>query len=308
MQPWSEPALSDICTRNLIYFDPEHEAVCRRICKVIGIDLFPDSEGQHCWYLKEESWEQIRTTENQFAKASVGCFDPVVLDKMDQSRSNLLFLGERGYLEGIVHFTDYVKMPVYESLFCNLFQFEKGLRSYLTRKKFNYSHLKAYFEYKIEKERRKKKKGSKALKEYEDKLKKMREDKFEKNASQYGNLQLSYLYDLMKFGISGYHEKPLHDLAFIKANQSYQKINDLRNIIMHAKDVTIWDHGVPHKFSQFKEFFGQVEALKSAFFQLDDLLSGNEETNNEETSNKDLLTKLKKLSDEDLRSKFMHHD
>lgn len=303
MQPWSEPALSDICTRNLIYFDPEHEAVCRRICKVIGIDLFPDSEGQHCWYLKEESWEQIRTTENQFAKASVGCFDPAVLDKMDQSLSNLLFLGEPGNLAGIVHFTDYVKMPVYESLFRNLFQFEKGLRSYLTRKKFEYSHLEAFFEYKIKKES-----GNKQKEYYDDKLKNMREGEFKEKAKQYGNLQLSYLYDLMKFGISGYHEKPLHDLAFIKANQSYQKINDLRNIIMHAKDVTIWDHGVPHKFSQFKEFFGQVEALKSAFFQLDDLLSGNEETNNEETSNKDLLTKLKKLSDEALRSKFMPHD
>lgn len=303
MQPWSEPTLSDICTRNLIYFDPEHEAVCRRICKVIGIDLFPDCEGQHCWYLKEESWEQIRTTENQFAKASVGCFDPAVLDKMDQSLSNLLFLGEPGNLAGIVHFTDYVKMPVYESLFRNLFQFEKGLRSYLTRKKFEYSHLEAFFEYKIKKES-----GNKQKEYYDDKLKNMREGEFKEKAKQYGNLQLSYLYDLMKFGISGYHEKPLHDLAFIKANQSYQKINDLRNIIMHAKDVTIWDHGVPHKFSQFKEFFGQVEALKSAFFQLDDLLSGNEETNNEETSNKDLLTKLKKLSDEALRSKFMPHD
>lgn len=291
MQPWREPTLSDICTRNLIYFDPEHEAVCRRICKVIGIDLFPDYREDWCWLLEDGTWKEKPIPKDQIAHLQTGCFDSEVLKRMEESPSNLLFVKNHYALEGVVHFTDYVKLPVYESLFRNLFQFERGLRNYLGRKGIGYGDLEAYYA---------------SIHQGEDshewkRLGELRRKNFRKEAKTYGNLQLAYLLELMLFSTARDNQDRLGELSFLEP--VIQPIKNLRNTIMHAKDVAVWDHGVPHNFKQFQKFFRQVEDLKSAFFRLSDLLSGNKET-----SNKDLLTKLKKLSDKDLRSKFMQHD
>jgi hypothetical protein len=54
---WIEPTIDQIQTSGIIYFSEELQNECKRICKVLKIDNFPDISGEKFWLLSGNKWK-----------------------------------------------------------------------------------------------------------------------------------------------------------------------------------------------------------------------------------------------------------
>jgi hypothetical protein len=293
MEIWKEPELGEISTKNLIYFDKNHHRACRKICEVIGIDFFPDINEKCFWKFEDESWNPYTFSENQFVNPKLGCFDQSILMFLERNPSNLMFVKNQFLIEGVVHFTDYDKLPIYESLLRNLFVFERGLRTFLGSKNIGYDDFEKYYESICNI------KNKFALK----RLKELQNPRFKENARHYGSLQLLYLSELIRFSTDISNRNKFLETDFIdNLKEVGDDIIEVRNTIMHAKKISIWEHDVRHDFNQFKRFFIKINKLKSIFFHLYSLF-----IKKKEVYSRRLLKELNEIEDDnELRVKFMN--
>ena len=290
---WIEPSLEAITTTNVVFFDKDFENTCRRVCKTLDIDLFPLFNNDNAMTLYEGRW--IKQSVNDYQKIDNNSliFDKSVIEKMDNAPSNILFVyDEQNIFFGIVHFTDFHKQIVYQSLYQNFYEFETNIREYLTLLGIKYYDFEKYYEYKIKKD-----KSDYNLK----KLALLKDSKFREEADKLANLQKLELREKLLFMKSSYHygkDKPL-PLKYI----NIETISELRNIIMHSKDFTGHTTDIPHDYKTFKDFFNAVKDFKDGFLCIKNLRQKQMEEN-QRVFNSSRLAQFEKMSDAEIERFF----
>lgn len=294
---WSEGNLETIVTKRLFYFDKEVSSTCFRICRMLDIDVFPKyNGGAYYKYDKiKETWVEAALTENQKVNSDTLVFNDRLINKFEDSPSQILFVFAHGLFQGIVHFTDYGKKVVYHDLYKNYFEFEKQLKEFLIIKGFGADSFINYFEFKA-------KKYPKNSEEYQKKKKKLETEKL--------NYPLDTLLtiDLLEFCYSSFHDFNKTERP-IKINDGEKTaINKLRNIVMHSKDNTGISSTMPHNFLRFKrDFFEPVQIFKKHFLLLNKQIQAHN-IHQKPILNKILLSNIDKLSDSELQRLFFDYE
>lgn len=297
---WTEPTVEDIATKEVIFYSPKFRKVCIRICKDIGIDVFPDIDAQHYWKWEEDGWNKYPISGDfQTLSETEPVFSRNVMEKLNAAPSNILLLkNEAGVISGILHFFDFQSISIYQALYRNFFLFEGSLRQYLSELGYTYEDVKAYYQHKEEKE-----KNQERRKFYRRRIDDMNGEKFQKEARNLKNFQKLEFRELVLFSISSTHKKSRSKQNPKLDGIQETKIADLRNTIMHSKDNTGASEVTLHDLESFNVFFDQVQAFKNAFQilrkQIQELLAQKQDQKNTWK-----LKSLSGLNDEQLRDYF----
>lgn len=299
---WAENKIIDVTTSQVFYFDNTREVTVNRICDELKVDIFPSIDHKTYFSRINEKWEQLEIKEFQKIEYDTLAFDKSILERFHQSPSNLLFVFEQGCFKGLLHFTDYGKKVVYETLYHNFFEFEKSLKQYLISKEYGYDKFIEYLERKAEKVSS----GSKNFGELQKKIERI--NKFRDTSP---NLDLFTLLELLLFTIADIHEKPLVKFkkeSILTNDQGKGSIDNLRNMVMHTRDTTGMTETLPHNFDRFRTFFFlPVMEFKEAFRTL--LKQWAEENiERRERDNAKLLDYLYSLGSDQLHQKFFNYD
>ncbi len=263
---WIEPSIESIITSGIIYYSHDQRNICERICKVLKIDLFPDSDQEHFWCISNNGWtKQNIKEEDQKINSKTLVFDDVVIDKMKNANSNILFCFNENIIEGMIHFTNYDNQLIYQALYQNFYIYETNLREHLSSLNFNYKDFEQYYAYKLNKS-----KNEKDREFYCKQLDRIRSQKFIEEAKQLRPLQRLDLLELMLFAKSSYHKAEMPQIIGLKKISS-DNISKLRNTVMHSKDFIGSSDNQPYDFETFQNFFKQVINFKKDFMLLRDL-------------------------------------
>ncbi len=290
---WIEPSLEAITTTNVIYFDKDFENTCRRVCKILDIDLFPLFNSDCAMTLHKGRWIRQPVKDCHKINNNTLIFDRSVIEKMDNAPSNILFVyDEQNSFFGIVHFTDFHKQIVYQSLYQNFYEFETNIREYLTLLGFKYYDFENYYEYKIKKD---------ISDYYLKRLALLRNPRFREEADKLANLQKLELREKLLFMKSSYHKGKDKTLPLNFKN--IDSISELRNIIMHSKDFTGHTADIPHDYKTFKNFFNAVKDFKDGFLFIKNLRQKQLEEN-QQKFNSSRLAQLERMSDAEIELFF----
>lgn len=298
---WNDLPLESVITRNLFYFDESKKDTCERICKKLEIDCFPDLSKNIFWIFEDDVWKpnEIKPNEIKTLAEIYNPFDEKLLKLYDSNHSNIVFVSSNSMVDGIIHFTNYENETVFSNLYRNFHVFEKHLRSHLISLDLNFEYLKNYFE----------KKQSDSIKEndkryYQKKLDRFKSDEFnEKNPYQ----ELDFG-DLLNFTVSDEHDiVTLNKIDIIKLKIEDKKILDeiteLRNQIMHHKQVSGENKYSLHNFFAFEKFFLRVLKFKKAFFSLSKTFADNT-LDNKKIINSKKLELIGQMSNSEIKEYF----
>lgn len=263
---WSEPILSSISSKNILYFSEPQKNVCERVCNSLKINIFPDLDQVHYWELSNGNWQKYPIKDFQKIDNNTQVFDERVLEEICKAPSNILFVFENNELCGILHFVDFDSISIYNSLYNHFYQFENNLREYLSLKGIKYKSFIEYFEYK------KKKFGD----YYDNRIKLLKSNKFYQEAIELPNLHKLQLSDLIRFSTSSFVRQ---EYGFRVGDNKLpvKSILDLRNTIMHSKGFTGQGEVYSHSLGAFTNFFKQVLDFKYIYSLLWDIIRENQE-------------------------------
>lgn len=261
---WIEPNIDSICTTGIIYYSDEYKETCKKICKVLKIDLFPDADQKSFWNLNDGIWEKENIKETQKAFLENKSFDIEVLNNLRLSNSNILFCYHKDFLAGIMHFTNYNDQLIYQSLYQNFYAFETNLREHLISLGYNYKDFENYYKYKASNE-----KSEKSKNYYNKQLEKIQKEKYIE-AENLRPLQRFEFKELLSFSISSFHNSnKLKDIGLVLIKES--EISLLRNTIMHSTDFVGASENTPFEYTTFEVFFKRVLEFKKAFLLLNNI-------------------------------------
>lgn len=266
---WKDISLNEVTTQSVIYFEEEYKDTCSKICDVLSIDCFPSIDENSYWKITNGSWEKknidYQTLDIKHA------FDKRLLELYSKNDSNIVFVSDKKFINGVIHFTNYESAQVYSALYRNFNVFEKTLREYLIMNGLDDEKYLGYLEnYKMKRERGR---GQQIAERRIDELKRVIGHK--------RSFENHYLLEIMEFSVSSFHPKNLLeklDLSFLKAKQVFESredsvmklVNRLRNQVMHHDNISGQSVFTPHNFEEFKQFFELVLIFRSAFEQLSD--------------------------------------
>jgi len=232
------PEFQDIMTTEVAYFeDFEKEEDAKRFCEDRDITYLPlKSNNLLVREFKNGYFFETELRDNQKIVPTKKIFEKDVLELFEKNR--VLFVFGNGKLEGIVHYSDYNREPVYIYLYSQILNFEKSLREILVKNGLKNEDMIEYF-------KRKASEGESNFKEKLDYIEKSRE-----TLKSFSEFQFFYLSDLIYL---------LDHHGLMKIDR---RANDLRNYVMHSKDfVEHKDFRVLpslYEFSSFKRFFNLV--------------------------------------------------
>jgi hypothetical protein len=219
---------ADIMERDLYYYDPSREDVCRQFCEMLRISYLPalsDRASYFSWNVADDCFEGPHQVG---AEVSVSIdddiFHPSVLKKFGNHHHNVLFVLEEKRLAGVVHIADYNKNAVLLTYYAFLLDFEKKLRELLIFSNKTNDDIIDYYKRMIdvlyggpmEHCRR----------QYNDY---MRNDKKIKMMEALGPFQAFPIADLMYYA----REQKILDIELT----DIQELKELRNSTMHGQDV-----------------------------------------------------------------------
>jgi hypothetical protein len=299
---WKDVNIEEVTTYNVIYFEEEFKDTCSKICEVLSIDCFPSIGEMKYWKRTGNSWEKksINYNTNSIKEA----FNKDLLELFSANDSNIVFVSNNSFINGIIHFTNYESAQVYSALYRNLNVFEKSLRDYLIMNGLNdYTYIDYLSNFKIPKE------GKKSEERLFKRLEKLREYHGKKRS-----FENHYLIEIMEFSTSSFHSiETLEqlDLDFLKESIDFKNqkesimklINQLRNQVMHHDNISGQTVFTPHNFKEFKIFFELVIVFRSAFEKLSERI---DKLNKQKsfTINKKKLELLSKLNDKEISDYF----
>lgn len=122
------PKFNDIMTRDIVFYDKEYKDVCAGFCKARNINYLPaihDSNLGFKYSEEKNSFEQFAIKATNCVNSGESIFKRGVINKFKNNK--ILFVMENGELEGVVHFCDYNRPPVYEEIYKKLYKLERGL-------------------------------------------------------------------------------------------------------------------------------------------------------------------------------------
>jgi hypothetical protein len=245
--------ISDIETKDLLFFDAELKEKCFKFCVQRDIEFLPALEDATQIYVRDDAVQDFKVESiseprkiNGFQRA----FDLQVLNAFRQN--HLLFVFTGGELSGVVHFSDFNKSIVSTYLFEVFFQYEKTLRIFLQECRLGNSDIVTFFENKV----------SQAKKDSSRDFYQGRIDGYLKNKTEIDKLppfQSFYLDDLISF-------------ANVHGNNLSIDVIELRNMIMHAHELVNMENWSADNFIfdfvSFEKFFRHAIALQNDYKRL----------------------------------------
>lgn len=254
---WKELKVHDIASTNLYFYDNDHKATCEKICKSLGIEVFPEISGQNyqTFDTNNHSWSTSKISETQKIQITQSIFASDTFLKIKQTPSNILFAFDKDVFEGLLHFTDYSIQQVYNVLYQNFHEYELGIRKLLWTKGIKGEQILEYFQYKHKKDK---------LNEY---FSRMAKEYHPDISKPYDSLLLS---DLLNISISSYLKKKLNLNQLISLEETDKKgIINLRNLVMHSKDYKGRKERFPYNLDDFaNNFFNPLLSFKKSFTEL----------------------------------------
>lgn len=295
---WNDLPLDSVITKNVYYYDESKKATCQKICNKLEIDCFPDLfDNKRFWILDDNLW---RSNEINYSVENItNPFDERLLNLFRINHSNIIFASSDSLIDGIVHFTNYENEDVFSCLYRNLHVFEKNLRTHLISLDLDLECLKRYFNYKITE-----------CKSVEKKSYYLRIlNRFSKgDLNEQNPYQELDFGDLLNFSCStNFHNKEMLEKIGIeklkKEGISIEDLRELRNTIMHSKQVSGESKHTLYKFSSFEIFFKRVLALKKAFLSLSMTVS-HYKLDKRRNENLIKLELIDKMSDSEIKEYF----
>jgi len=239
--------IADIQTSEIKYYDELYEDICFKFCNERNIDCLPSLEDSNTVYVKGEKDKKFKIEEikeNRIVNQFEHIFSPNLLGKF--SDNHLLLAHNNSELVGVIHFSDYNKPVVMTYLYSQIASYERILRNHLYVRKFQNSDIIDYFKWKKDKAKRDNDKDF-----YSRKI-----NKYKRNATEVEKsspFQSFYLTELIGF------------LNHKGSKLNHNNVTELRNMIMHARDlVSLEDWNTRdfiYDFESFKKFFGSVTIL-----------------------------------------------
>lgn len=236
-----EPTFEDIMTRDIYFYEDFKEDEAKSFVKERDITYLPSKiDNSYLYKLVNNSFKKIKVREEQIIKPNKKIFDEDMLELF--RKSEVLFIFENGLIEdglkGVVHFCDYNREPVFIYCYSKILMLEKMLRELLIKRGFKNEDMKRFL---IDYNR----------KYYERVYKK--KEKYFKAAEPF---QYFYLKDLILL--------LRHDKVDI-----CDKINDLRNHVMHGRNLVehknYYEASLIYDFKSFKNIFDLVLLLKMEY-------------------------------------------
>jgi hypothetical protein len=245
----SNITFADIQTSNLLYYDEKIDKDCLQFCRDRDIDCLPALDDSLKFYRKMDTgFCEDSVTPRRKALGGEFIFNETLLERFQEN--HLLFVYTSEELTGVVHFSDYNRPEVNLFLFNLLSSYEKSMRKLLIACRLENKDMLDYFRKKV-----KTTKNDKTKSIYNTKI-----NNFGKDPSRDKNLpafEKFYLRDLMELS---------SDRKIIKVDQ---RVNDLRNNVMHAQDfVNMVDANSDdyiYDFNSFETFFTRVKVLLQDF-------------------------------------------
>ncbi len=241
-----QPTISDIQTREILFYDPAFEKESYAFCKDRNIDCLPSLDDPFAIFLRDDqkqTFREKRIDESRRISGAIPIFRSELLGRFHVQP--LLLVYENDELSGVVHFADYGKPLVSLYLFELFFEYEKALRELLRRHKFKDEDIIAYFD----------SKGyGKKIKDYRNLTSKEKRPDFE-------SFNIKDMVDFI-------NEKELYKVGDVR---------ELRNMIMHAHDLVNREdpdrNDYIYKYDSFEEFFNWVVTLHQDYRRLTNRLA-----------------------------------
>jgi len=231
-----------IMTNELLFYNSASEQDCKNFCRTRNITFLPSKRDSNiCYKLVGNEFRERQIEESQRVEATDGIFDDSVLSKFE--KHHVLFVYKKSEVIGVVHFCDYNRDPVFLSVYPLLLKFEKKLRRLLTSHGLKNQDMLKFFEEHAKKDDY-----------YMKRLQSFEKHKVKKGMKELEPFQMFDLKDLTAL---------VNSKKLLKISDS---INDLRNTIMHAKNVVRnRDYEVAnliYDFESFRDFFNSVKLIK----------------------------------------------
>ena len=289
---WSPLHIDNVTSSRVVYFNQFKNDVCEKISKAISIDCFPDSANSSYWLFENNQWTNKHI---KYEFDVIDAFHQQVIGLFETTDSNIIFRVKNNLIDGVIHFTDYENTSVYSNIYRNLNVFETQLKEYLSNKGLTDSDFLDYLKFKKQKAY---KKGKKSIEYYDKEINRF-SDNMNVDSRPFSNL---YLIDLLKFSVSSFTNKHQLGLDFLKEKTIvnnkiiHDEINELRNIVMHHRDISGQTLFKPHEFEYFKHFFHLNSVFKNSFNSLS-LLVNEMERERRTLVNSHRLEMISKFSD-----------
>ena len=217
---------------NILYYDKEAESACMDICDYLKIDNLPGINGRSFFEFQGNKFLGLPVRKKHRVQVSDTLFERQILNKFRDNRHNVLFVYEGDVLRGVVHFSDYNKDALLQSIQDDVLSFERKLRQLILLNGFTNADMLAYFRIKSTS------KGSLRDKEYYESRLKYFDRKFNEIESL-GPFQLFDFSDLLNFSASSY-TGAIHKTTVYKWNGAKvagaEILKELRNMAMHGKN------------------------------------------------------------------------
>ena len=232
-----------IMTSDVVFYDDSFEAECAKYCRKRNITYLPSLDDfDLCYRFFDNKFQEERIDESQKVSVDDDIFDKSVVEKFEAHQ--VLFVFEKKELVGVVHFSDYNRNSVFIYTYSLLLAFEKGLRELLICSRLGNEEMMEFF------------KGNQENNDYYKKQFEYYSDpKIKEDMKELETFQAFYLKDLI--GLT-------NSKKILKISESVN--NDIRNIVMHAKNpVRHEDYEVAdfiYNIESFKKFFESIKLLQ----------------------------------------------
>lgn len=240
--------IRDLQTTGLLYYDAAFSDRCWEFCEERDIDALPALDDPTVYYQRAaDGFEKAGVEPERRIGAEMKAFAPNLLALFEKHK--LLFVYEGRELTGVVHFSDYNRPAVSQYLYGELLAYERALRALATAQGYTHEDIRTYYAAKVEKEGSVDKNGGKA--HAQQKLEEYERDK--DKIAQVPAFQYAYLNDLLTL---------LNHKLKLKLQV---KVNDLRKMVMHARDFVdmadVETDDYIYTIESFARFFTAVGAL-----------------------------------------------
>jgi hypothetical protein len=239
--------MTDICfdkimTYEILFYDNAFKEDCQVFCNRRNITFLPSKKDSNvCYSLVSDEFREQQIEESQRLKATDGIFDDPVLKKFE--KHHVLFVYEKSEIIGVVHFCDYNRDPVFLSVYPLLLEFERKLRELLISYGLKNEDMLKFF-----------KEHSEENSYYLNKLESFESSRVQKEMKELEPFQAFDLKDLTAL---------VNSRKILKIPET---INNLRNTIMHAKDIVKHrDYEIAnliYDFASFEDFIKSIRQLK----------------------------------------------
>jgi hypothetical protein len=249
--------ISDIETKEILFFDSELKERCFEFCEKRGIEFLPSLDNSEEIYIRDDidKFKVESISKERQIDGFQRVFSSQVLNAF--KKNHLLFVYTERELSGVVHFSDFNKPIVSTYLFEMFFQYEKALRVFLQRCRLNDYDLIVFLKNESSNKRR--------IAEYE---------RSKDKADKLPPFQLFYINDLINF-------------ANTKDISLDVRVKELRNMIMHAHELVNMQNRSADNFifdfETFEKFFNYAITLHQDYKKLKNrinFLQGNDESTN----------------------------